>query len=125
MTTAFAATHVETVAAGSRLAISDWRLQLPTALGTGGTSWDTTTYLSRIYALVESVGVSGTSVLQGSAKLGLVGTADTTYGGLTAEATTKLVGYISGGSAALFTEGGATDLSTITAAPVRLYGTAV
>lgn len=125
MTTAAAFTHVETNCIGSRLATSDWTVQLPTALGAGGTSWDMTTYLSRAYALVESVGISGTAVLQGQVKLGLVGTADTTYGGLTLAATTKLVGYESGGAAQLFTESAATDLSSITAAPLRVYGTAV
>jgi hypothetical protein len=126
MTTAFAATFVDVTNVGQNLAIGRYTLQLADSASAGGATWSFSTYFSTVYAISAKLGVSGTAVLQGMAKYGIHGTADTTLGGIATSSTIKFVSYIdTGTTAALFSENTSTDLSSITAAPIMVWGKAV
>jgi hypothetical protein len=121
--TDFAATAVGSpINVAQKLGYQLYTLQLPTALGAGGTAWTgLSTVFSTVYGAEFDLCITSLGI-QAAVQFGLVGTADDTNGGLDTASTISLVGYISGGSAAALTEAAATDLASVTAAPVLVWG---
>jgi hypothetical protein len=119
--TALSATLVEKSNLCQNLGWACYTMQLPTALGSGGTAIDLSADFSTIYGANFDMAITALG-LQGAVDLKFVGSADTVNGGILTSATVSLVGYISGSSAAVLTEAVATDLSSVTAAPVIVYG---
>jgi hypothetical protein len=124
MTTALALTAVGSpVNLGQKLGYQCMTMQMPTAFSAGGNAItaDVSSLFSTIFAIDFDTCITGLG-LQAACNLGVVGTADATNGGVATSSAVKICCYISGGSAAALAEDTATDYSTVTAAPVVVWG---
>lgn len=123
MTTAFAATAVVAPQhAGYGYAYSTWTLQLPSSGSAGGDAWD----LSSYYAGVHEVNTNGIGPTKayGGYRCQALGTATTTYKGVTG-ASVYVTAFRAAGTSGAFDETDSIDLSALTAVPCVVIGRTV